>query len=102
VEIVREHAQRVELTATLRRPGLVILADAFAPGWHLTIDGRPARILRANHMMRGALVPPGRHALVYRYDPLSFRIGVVVSVLAGLGTVGLAFWSRRGEERVTT
>src|SRR5262249_51743877 len=37
VAITRYEPQRVELTATLDRPGLVVLADTFYPGWDLTI-----------------------------------------------------------------
>jgi uncharacterized membrane protein YfhO len=67
----------------LHHPGIVILADAYYPGWRLTINGRPAPILRANQMMRGAAVSAGEHQLVYRYDPWSFRIG------AGVSSVGV-------------
>ena len=75
--------QRVELTATLRRPGLVILADVYYPGWRLQIDGKDAPILRANRMMRTAGVAAGTHRLVYWYDPTSFWIGSRLSA-AGL------------------
>ncbi|HEX8203587.1 MAG TPA: hypothetical protein VF590_24135, partial [Isosphaeraceae bacterium] len=61
--------QRIELEARLDRPGLVVLADVFYPGWTLTIDGHPAPILRANRLMRGAAVAAGTHRLVYTYRP---------------------------------
>jgi Bacterial membrane protein YfhO len=76
--------QRVELKAVLQRPGLVILADTYYPGWQLTIDGKPAPILRANRMMRAAAVTAGEHTLVFTYAPLPFRVGAIVSA-AGLG-----------------
>ena len=50
----------------------VVLADAFYPGWALTVDDRPAEILRTNRMMRGAALEAGRHRLVYEYRPRSF------------------------------
>jgi hypothetical protein len=75
---------RVELTATLSRPGLVILADSYFPGWRLQIDGKDSPILRANRMMRGACVAAGTHHLVYWYEPKSFWIGCRISA-AGLG-----------------
>ena len=88
VTVTRYEPQRVELEARLQRPGIVVLADLHYPGWTLQIDGKPAPILRANRLMRGAAVAAGTHRLVYRYDPLSFRLGGVVSVLSialGLG-----------------
>ena len=60
---------RVELDVTLERPGIVVLADVFYPGWTLTIDDKPAPVLRANRMMRGAAVEAGPRHLVYEYRP---------------------------------
>lgn len=82
VSVVSYTPLRVELEARLDAAGLVVLADVDAPGWSLSLDGRPAPILRANHAMRAAAVPAGRHRLVYRYDPASFRVGRVVSIAA--------------------
>ncbi len=69
VAVIKHEPQRVELRASLDRPGLVILADTYYPGWRLTIDGMPAPIFRANRMMRGAAMPAGEHTLVYTYEP---------------------------------
>jgi hypothetical protein len=82
VKIDKYEPQRVEMTATLERPGLVILADVHYPGWKLTVDGEPQEVVRTNRMMRGALVPSGTHKLVYDYDPDSFRLGGRVSCLS--------------------
>ena len=99
VTVTRSEPKRVELKARLNRPGIVILADTYYPGWHLTIDGRAAPILRANRMMRGAAVREGEHTLVYVYDPLSLRIGAAVTLLgiAALPAVlaGPSLWKRR-------
>ena len=69
---------RVVLEARLQRPGIIVLADVFDPGWRLDIDGRPAPVLRANLLMRGAAVTAGTHTLVYTYEPASVRLGLRV------------------------
>ena len=98
VAIERAEPQRIEIRATLERPGLVILSDLFDPGWHLTIDGSPAPIWRTNRMMRGAFVPEGSHTLVYAYRSDAFRLGAIVS-MAGLVVLGgLVFRAARGGE----
>ncbi len=76
--------QRVEIEADLERPGLVVLADVYYPGWSLTIDGKSAPIYQVNRLMRGAAVEAGNHHLVYTYSPRSFRMGRIVS-LVGFG-----------------
>ena len=88
VQVRNPTPQRVEIDAALERPGLVVLADIYYPGWELTIDGKPAPIYRVNRMMRGAAVPAGKSHLVYTYNPKSFAVGRMVS-LAGLGLLVL-------------
>jgi hypothetical protein len=97
VRVVENEPQRVVLQVALELPGLVILADTYYPGWHLTIDGMPAPIYRANRMMRGAAVPAGRHTLVYTYWPASFLIGAMISIAGLCGLLAFAWWSRRSE-----
>jgi hypothetical protein len=96
VTVTRYDPHRVELSASLKTPGLVILADVDYPGWRLTLDGEPAEILRTNRLMRGALVSAGTHRLVYTYEPRSFRIGMVLSAL---GLVALALFFLRPNQR---
>jgi hypothetical protein len=88
VTVKRYDPDRVELDAFLERPGVVILADTFYPGWTLTVDNAPTEVLRVNHAMRGALVSAGHHRLVYRYRPRSFVLGLALSVMGAL-VVGL-------------
>jgi hypothetical protein len=84
--ITRYEPGRVELQAELRDKGLIVLADAFYPGWKLDVESngrvQHADVLRTNRMMRGVLLPAGHHHLVYRYAPATFRWGATVSVLA--------------------
>jgi hypothetical protein len=93
VHVTYPSPQTAVLEATLESPGIVVLADVYYPGWELEIDGRPAPIYRVNRLMRGAAVAAGKHRLVYRYAPSSFRIGGAVSIgglvaLLVLGIVG--------------
>jgi hypothetical protein len=88
--------QQVEIEVRLEKPGLVILADVFYPGWTLRIDGHEAPLLRVNGMMRGAAVEAGFHRLVQTYEPASFRAGVAITgaTLAVILAVGLWTWRK--------
>jgi hypothetical protein len=101
--IVAAEPQRVEIEATLVADGLVVLADLYYPGWELAVetDGheRPVPILRANRVMRGALLPPGTHRLVYCYRPRSVIYGGIISAAAWLTLLIVAVgvvWRRFG------
>jgi hypothetical protein len=93
VAVRYDDPSRVVLEARLRQPGLIVLADIFDPGWHLTIDGQPAPVWRANLLMRAAAVAAGSHTLVYTYQPASVRFGVWGSIVGLFALVGLSLWA---------
>ncbi|TMA75833.1 MAG: YfhO family protein [Deltaproteobacteria bacterium] len=82
--IVKDDAEAVIVATDGAARALVVLADLDYPGWQATIDGRPVPILTTDGLLRGVLVPPGPHCLEYRYQPRSWLVGLVVTVLAAL------------------
>jgi hypothetical protein len=63
-------------------PALLILSEPHYPGWQATVDGQPAPILRADYVLRAVPVPAGEHTVELRFQPLSFTIGLLVSLSA--------------------
>jgi hypothetical protein len=80
---------RVIVEAMASQPGLLILGDLYHPGWNVLVDGEPADLLRANHVMRGVLLPAGQHRVEFRFQPRSLRNGGLLSLAALLMLVGL-------------
>jgi hypothetical protein len=95
--ITHYDSQRVEIDVAMARPGLLILADTYDAGWRLVVDGVAAPIYRVNRMMRAAALGTGRHHLIFRYAPRSFRIGVALNAvtIAALAATGLVVLFRR-------
>jgi hypothetical protein len=85
----------VRLEVEAARPALVVAAEAHYPGWHATLDGQPAELLRANYLSQGVLVPEGTHTVELRYDPDSIRYGTLISIAGLLGLAALVVWARR-------
>ena len=81
-DITQYEPQFVEITAELDNPGMIILADVFYPGWKAYVDDQPSDILRVNRVMRGVALSKGKHRIVFRYDPHSFRWGAFLSAFS--------------------
>jgi hypothetical protein len=45
-----------------------------------------------NYLMRGVAVEPGAHRIVMTYEPWSWRLGWIVSLLTALGLLAAAMW----------
>jgi hypothetical protein len=80
VTIEEDRPERVRVRVFGTAPGLLVLSDAYAPGWTVSVDGSPARLLRANVALRGVFVPAGEHEIVFNYEPSSFRLGALLSL----------------------
>jgi hypothetical protein len=97
--IVRYGDDRAAVLTRASRPSMLVLTDAHFPGWRATVDGRPASIERVNYLVRGVIVPAGRHRVEFRYEPLSWRIGWIVSALSLIAVAGVAAAGWRRQRR---
>jgi hypothetical protein len=91
--IVVDEPQRVEVEVELERRGLLLLNDLYYPGWECS----HGEILRTNRTMRGVLLSPGRHRVVFTYRPRSFYWGASISGLAWLvlASIVAGVWTYR-------
>jgi len=62
----------------------LVLSDTYYPGWKAEIDGKEAEIYRGNLLFRAIRVPKGASRVVFKYEPCSFYIGMIISLLATL------------------
>jgi len=81
---------RVQVEASAPAPAWLVLADTWYPGWTATVDGKRARVERANDAMRAVRLPAGRHRVEFRYRCQPLQTGLAVS-LASLVVWGLAW-----------
>jgi hypothetical protein len=91
VRFVADGEDVVEIETAATAPGLLVLADTFAPGWHATVDGAPVPILATNHLFRGVPVPAGTHRVRFTYGPTSIPAGQALSVVG----VAILAWLAR-------
>lgn len=95
VAITRDAPDEVTLAVDADADTVVILADAWASGWSATVDGAATAAWPANVVLRAAPVPAGRHTLVWRYRPVSARVGAWLSAAAWLTLAALALFRRK-------
>lgn len=95
VHVRRYTPNEVVLLAELDAPALVVLTDAYYPGWEAWVDGKSAPIHRANSLFRAVEVPEGAHTLVFRYRPTSLLLGLGITLSCILLVIGAMVRHRR-------
>jgi hypothetical protein len=85
VQFERYQSKRLELSAEAAGPSVLLLNDKYHPGWEVRIDGRPASGFRANYLMRGVAVPPGKHAITFQFEVRARALWISVAALLCVG-----------------
>jgi uncharacterized membrane protein YfhO len=92
----------VTVPVSLERPGWVVLADTYYPGWFAYVDGEPATLLRADYAFRAVGVGAGDHVVTFQYRPRSFYWGLWASGIGwSLWMGGALYAARRSWPRKT-
>ncbi len=82
---------------------LVVFSEVWtSKGWTMRIDNEERPLLRADYLLRAAMVPAGKHEIVMRYEPKIWKVGGVVSLVSSvvilLALVGAIVLSLRKEK----
>jgi hypothetical protein len=91
----RFRRETVAVTTIAQAPSLVVFAQAHAPGWRATVDGRPVPLLKANYAFQAVAVPVGTHRVELRYRDRFLIAGAILSVGALLVCLAGVIWSRK-------
>ena len=82
LEIVSYLPNEIKLKTTTDSDKILFLSDTHYPGWKAFVDDKETKIYRADYAFRAVVIPQGNHVVKFLYNPLSFKIGYVISFLS--------------------
>ena len=93
-EVISYAPERIEIHTSGDVPGLLVLADAYYPGWHASVDGREVPIYPTNVLFRGVSVLAGDHSVLFTFEPAGWRLGLMAgnAALVLITALGLVAW----------
>jgi hypothetical protein len=94
-EFLSEYNNRLTLRVKTEEDGFLVLSDTYYPGWKVYVDGEKKKIYRANYTFRAVPLRPGTHQVKFVYDPLSFKLGAMITFLTIIGCFGIGWISRK-------
>lgn len=89
--------KHIVLSAQTTAPSVLLLNDKFDPQWQVTVDGKPASLLRCNFLMRGVYLPTaGQHTVAFNFSlPHRPLYVALAAFLVGIGLGGFLWYSSR-------
>jgi len=85
IKLLNYDPSELRYTSNSKAKQLAVFSEIYYPaGWNCYIDGKkPVQMLRVNYLLRGVVVPAGKHEITWKFEPLSVQTG---NTLAGLGS----------------
>jgi hypothetical protein len=101
VAITDYQANRIQVGASLERPGLLVLSEIWYPGWQAEVDGVLRPVQPVAGLLRGVALEAGTHQINLEYAPASLAWGGRISLAAwaGLGLGGAILWLSKALRR---
>ena len=79
---------------------VAIFSEIYYKDWKAYIDGKPASYFKANYVLRGMVVPAGKHTIEFKFEPKAFFLGQTITKISTwlflLILLGYIVWMGRG------
>lgn len=96
VSVLTDDGQRISADVDAAGAGYLVIADALQQtGWSVEVDGKPAKLLPADHAMVAVAVPSGAHHVTLRYRAPGQLAGTGLTGVAVVLLFGVAMVQRR-------
>ena len=98
-QFLREGPTSLVVEVPLLQRGLLIIPEPWYSGWRVTVDGKPARVLRVDYALRGVRLEPGTHIVEWELTCPPLGTGAAITMVALLGAAALTSFDARRRRR---
>jgi hypothetical protein len=104
IKLTKYGLNDLEFSSTNSQEGFAVFSDIYYDGgWKCYIDGKETKIVKANYVLRGAMVPAGQHKIEFHFVPNNAILG---RNLAKMGSIlcllifGFGLWNafKKGDQ----
>ena len=89
VQVLEWFPDRIALNAELDGDGLLVVPEQNFPGWQVTVDGAPGKLLGTNAGLRGVPLDAGQHLVRLEFRPGSLVPGSILFLCAAVASLAL-------------
>jgi len=89
---------QIDLSAPAPAGSSLVVSENYYPGWKATVDGKPARVGRADYTLIGVELPQGARSIELFFTSPSYERGKTmtwVAIAIGVLMLGAGIWRDR-------
>ncbi len=97
VKIEEYSPNRVVIVVPAGLKGELVFSDTYFNGWRVYVDEEQRFLNRAGNVFRGVSVLEGDKKVVFVYKPVSFSIGLTITIISIVITFGFIFFTKKNK-----
>jgi hypothetical protein len=94
-DIVFYSPNSIKVNITLEDPGFLVLSEIYYNGWKAYDDGKELKIMKGDYIFRTVYLQKGSHLVEFRYEPLSYKIGLIITLTSIVSVIVLLIFLRK-------
>jgi hypothetical protein len=79
-DITEYHHNAITIHVETEQPGMLVVSEAWFPGWNAYLNGIQSPVYRTDFSLRGVFVSAGTTTVELRYEPASFARGATITL----------------------
>ncbi|OGH04063.1 MAG: hypothetical protein A2W22_00355 [Candidatus Levybacteria bacterium RBG_16_35_11] len=87
VEILTRSFNKINIQTESKVNKLLFISNSFSNGWNAKIDGKKAKVYRADFTFQAIPIEKGFHKVELEYYPMGLKIGYLLAIIGGLGII---------------
>jgi hypothetical protein len=88
IKLTQYAANELAYEVDSEKGGIAVFSEIYYPEWTCLVDGKETEIGRVNYVLRAIRLEPGKHSVVFRFDPKSIHTTEAIAY-AALGILAL-------------
>ncbi|WP_310557436.1 YfhO family protein [Flavobacterium sp.] len=86
IKLTSYKANHLKYSSNNASNGLAVFSEMYYKnGWNAYIDGKLQEHFRVNYAIRGLLIPAGKHAVEFKFEPQVVKTGSLISLFSFIG-----------------
>ena len=85
IKLIKHKPNYLKYVSKNRNEGFAVFSEIYYPyGWKTFLDGKAAKHIRVNYVLRGMEIPAGDHIIEFKFDPDVVKTGSAISLASSI------------------